>query len=178
MTHTSPVAIAMSFIYLYLCVFIFKHHLPSSDTERKSFLEYVHQLSIKYEAKHNLVTQKDQLSVRVNRYLEKIAEINNELLLDVSHGGTFFCVDTLSMVVGLIAEKRMTFETVEKAVKMGGDTNIVAAMIGALLGATQGQSAIDNRRAEIVFRSNYIRQIGEEFGQALVQYLDLFSICS
>jgi ADP-ribosylglycohydrolase len=76
------------------------------------------------------------------------------------------------MVVGLIAIKRMTFETLEKALEMGGDTNIVAAMLGALLGATQGQSAIDNRRTKIIFRSDYIQQIGEEFGQALVQYLN------
>ncbi|CAF3692647.1 unnamed protein product [Rotaria sordida] len=97
---------------------------------------------------------------------------------DVSHGGTFFCVDTLSMVIGLVAAERVTFETLEKAIQMGGDTNIIAAMIGALLGATQGQQAIDKRRAEIVFRSDYIRQIGEEFGQALVHHLNLLPSCS
>lgn len=70
---------------------------------------------------------------------------------------------------------RVTFE---KALEMGGDTNIVAAMIDALLGGTQGQSAIDQRRVEIVFRSEYVRQIGEEFEQALVQHLNLLPICS
>jgi ADP-ribosylglycohydrolase len=81
------------------------------------------------------------------------------------------------MVVGLVAAKRVTFATLEKALEMGGDTNIVAAMVGALLGATKGQSAIDNRRVEIVFRSDYVRQVGEEFGQALVQHLNLLPIC-
>jgi ADP-ribosylglycohydrolase len=176
MTHTSPVTVATAFIYVYLCVFIFKHGLPSSDAKRKTFLQYVHQISVGYESTYHLVTDKDLLSIRVHRYLENIDEINNELLLDVSHGGTFFCVDTLSMVVGLVAAKRVTFETLERALEMGGDTNIVAAMIGALLGATQGQSAIDDRRAEIVFRSDYVRQIGEEFGQALVQHLNLLPI--
>jgi ADP-ribosylglycohydrolase len=173
MTHTSPVTIATAFIYVYLCIFIFEHGLPSSTAERRAFLQYVDQLSVKYESKYNLVTEENLLSIRVQRYLDNIdVEINNELLLDVSHGGTFFCVDTLSMVVGLVATKRVTFETLEKALEMGGDTNIVAAMIGALLGATQGQSAIDNRRTEIIFRSDYIQQIGEEFGQALVHYLN------
>ncbi|CAF0821809.1 unnamed protein product [Didymodactylos carnosus] len=45
--------------------------------------------------------------------------------------------------------------------EIGGDTNIVGTMIGALLGATQGQQAIDNRLAEFVYRADY-----EEFGQA------------
>ncbi len=90
MTHTSSVTIATAFIYVYLCVFIFQHDLPSSDIERKAFLQYVHQLSIRYESKYNLITQKDLLSIRIYRYLEKIDEINNELLLDVSRGGTFF----------------------------------------------------------------------------------------
>ena len=178
MTHTSPVAMATALIYFHLCLFVFKHYLPSSDNEKQSFLEYVHQLSVKYEAKYNLITVEDLLSVRVRRYWEKLTDISNEILLDVSHGGTFFCVDTLSMVIGLMADKQVTFETLEKAVKMGGDTNIVAAMIGALLGATQGQSAIDSRRVEMVYRSDYVREIGEEFGQALAQYLHLFSFSS
>jgi ADP-ribosyl-[dinitrogen reductase] hydrolase len=177
MTHTSPVTVATAFIYTYLCVFIFEHDSPASDVERKAFLQYVYDLSITYESKYNLVIQKELLSIRIQRYLEKIDEINNELLLDVSQGGTFFCVDTLSMVVGLIAAKQMTFETLEKALEMGGDTNIVASMIGALLGATQGQQAIDHRRIDIVFRSDYVRQVGEEFGQALAQHLHLFPMC-
>jgi ADP-ribosylglycohydrolase len=110
--------------------------------------------------------------------LEKIDEINDELLLDVSHGGTFFCVDTLSMVIGLIVAKRVTFETLEKALQMGGDTNIVAAMIGALLGATQGEQSIDPRRIELVFRTDYVRQVGEEFGQVLLQHLNLLPVFS
>jgi len=173
MTHTSPVTIATAFIYTYLCMFIFENDLPSTHVEKKAFLRYAHQLSLKYESKYNLVTQKDLLSIRVNRYLEKIDEINDELLLDVSHGGPLICVYTLSMVIGLIVAKRVTFGTLEKALQMGGDTNIVAAMIGALLGATQGEQSIDPRRIELVFRTDYVRQVGEEFGQVLLQHLNL-----
>jgi ADP-ribosylglycohydrolase len=177
MTHTSTVTIATAFIYVYLCVFIFEHDWPSSYVERKTFLEYVHQLCVKYESKYNLVTEKDLLSIRIHRYLENIDKMNDELLIDVSHGGTFFCIDTLSMVVGLVATKRATFETLIKASEMGGDTNIVAAMIGALLGATQGQQVLDDRHAEFVYQSNYVRQVGKEFGQALVQHLHLLPDC-
>ncbi|CAF4118405.1 unnamed protein product, partial [Adineta steineri] len=54
----------------------------------------------------------------------------------------------------------------------------VAAMIGALLGAKHGEEAIDHRRVEIVFRTDYVRQVGEEFGKALVQHLNLLPIGS
>ncbi|CAF3912097.1 unnamed protein product [Adineta steineri] len=178
MTHMSSVTIATAFIYVYLCVFILEHDFPSSIAEKKAFLQYIHELSVRYEVKYNVVIEEDLLSLRIHRYMEKIDEINDEVLLDVSHGGTFFCVDTLSMVIGLIIEKRVTFEAVEKALEMGGDTNIVAAMIGALLGAKHGEEAIDHRRVEIVFRTDYVRQVGEEFGKALVQHLNLLPIGS
>ena len=64
----------------------------------------------------------DLLSIRVQRYLDNISEMNDGLLLDVSHGETFFCVDILSI-------------------------NIVAAVLGALSGAIQGQSIIVVRRS-------------------------------
>ncbi|UJR32656.1 hypothetical protein I4U23_020116 [Adineta vaga] len=173
MTHMNLVTITTAFIYIYLCMFIFEHDLPSSYEEKQVFLQYVHQLSIKYESKYNLTASKDLLSIRIYRYLQEINDINDRILLEVSHGGTFFCVDTLAMVIGLLATKPVTFTTMEKAIQLGGDTNIVAAMIGALLGATRGKQSIDNRRCEVVYHANYVRQVGEEFGQTLIEYLDL-----
>lgn len=169
MTHMSSVTIATAFIYIHLCMFILKHNFPSSITASTHFLQSIHQLSLRYESKYHLTAPKDLLSTRVQRYLEAIDDLNDQVLLDVSHGGTFFCVDTLSMVVGLIASRPMTFATMEKALQMGGDTNIVAAMLGALLGAVRGQAAIDQRRSEAVYRADYVRDIGNEFGQALMR---------
>ncbi|CAF0851675.1 unnamed protein product [Adineta ricciae] len=173
MTHMNSVTITTAFIYIYLCMFIFEYGLPSSREEKEVFLQYILQLSLKYENTYNLTIPKDLLSIRIHRYLENIDDINDRILLDVSHGGTYFCVDTLSMVIGLLVTKPVSFATMEKAIGMGGDTNIVAAMIGALLGATQGQQTIDPRHCEVVYRTDYVRRIGEEFGQTLIQYLNL-----
>lgn len=166
MTHTSSVTVATALIYVHLCVFLFKNNFPSIREEKITFLQYVQQLSIKYELKYKLTNEKELLSIRIQQYLDNLANMSNELLIEVSQGGTYFCVDTLAMVLGLIVRESVTFKTMEKALEMGGDTNIVAAMIGALLGAIHGQSAIDSRRVKAVYRSEYIRQIGEEFGQA------------
>ena len=168
MTHDSPVTLATALIYISLCLFIFEHGLPSSDGERKAFLQDVFDVALKYEAKYNLAIEKDLLSVRVHRYMTTFDQMNTELLLDVSDGGTYFCVETLSMVVGFVAVQRLTFQTLLKAIEMGGDTNIVAAMLGALLGATEGRQSIDPARGEHVFRADFVRQVGEEFGQTLV----------
>lgn len=168
MTHTSPVTLATAFIHVSLCVFIFEHGLPFTDGERRAFLQHVYDVALRYETKYDLVIEKDLLSVRIDRYMKNFDHINSDLLLDVSHGGTYFCVDTLSMVVGFIALQRLTFETLNRAIQMGGDTNIVAAMLGALLGATEGEKSIDNNRIQKVFRSDYVRRIGEEFGKALI----------
>jgi len=167
MTHSSSVTVTTALIYIYLCTFLFKNNFPSTHEEKITFLQYAQQLSTQYELRYKLITEKDLLSIRIQHYLENIDNITNEVLITVSQGGTYFCVDTLTMVIGLIVQKSVTFKTIENAIEMGGDTNIVAAMIGALLGAIQGLSAIDDRRVKIVYQSEYIQQIGEHFGHAL-----------
>jgi ADP-ribosylglycohydrolase len=171
MTHPSTVVIVTACIYFHLCIFIFKNGLPLSQLERQTFLQYLHQVSMEYELKYKLENRKDLLSIRIYGYLTQMNQINDTLLIDISHGGTFFCVDTLSMVIGLLIEKEITFETIVKASKIGGDTNRIAAMIGAILGASRGEKVMDYLYTVNVYRSDDIRQIAEEYGQALATYL-------
>ena len=170
MTHTSPVALATACIFVHLYVYLFQQTVEPID-----FLQYSLQLARKYETKHALVEQKQLLSQRIQRYLDALlsSTLDDDVLIDVSNGGTFYCVDSLAMVIGLVAispKGRPDFEKLVKAAEIGGDTDSNAAMIGALVGGTRGETAIDIQHTANLYRSNYVRDIGEQFGMGLVEY--------
>ena len=171
MSHTSPVAMATACIFVHMYMHLFQQTVKPID-----LLHYTLQLSLQYEAKHRLSEQNQLLSERIKHYLAAWSSgaMNEGVLIDVSNGGTFYCVDSLAMVIGLLIsspEERPDFETLVRAAEIGGDTDSNAAMIGALIGGTQGEKAIDKKHIADLYRSDYVRSVGEQFGIALAQYL-------
>jgi ADP-ribosyl-[dinitrogen reductase] hydrolase len=170
MTHDSSVALSTACIYVHMCIYLFeKKNLTSND-----FLQYVYELSLKYERKYQISEEKYLVSLRIKRYLDSNSEINEKLIIDVSNGGTFYCVDSLTMIIGLIAcipTCQPSFETLIHATEIGGDTDSNAAMIGAIIGGMQGVKSLDEEHINQVYRNDYVRKIGEEFGLAIIEYL-------
>ncbi|UJR25979.1 hypothetical protein I4U23_007327 [Adineta vaga] len=175
MTHRSSVALATACIYVHMCIYLFE----KKNVQSKDFLEYIYQLCLKYEAKYELNEEKHLISTRVKRYLDTVnasLEIDENLIINVSNGGSFYCVDSLTMVIGLIAclpTCQPDFETLIRATEIGGDTDSNAAMIGAILGGMKGVSYLDEEHINQVYRSDYVRKIGEEFGLAIIKYFQL-----
>lgn len=172
MTHNSSVALSTAAIYVHMCVYLFtKRNLIAQD-----FLEYIYQLSLKYEKKYELTEDKHLVSLRVKRYIElnSSSKIDENSIIDISHGGTYYCVDSLTMIIGLIACLPICepdFNTLIYATEIGGDTDSNAAMIGAILGGMKGVEGLEQEHINQVYRSDYIRKIGEEFGRAIIQHL-------
>jgi ADP-ribosylglycohydrolase len=172
MTHNTSVALSTACIYVHMCIYLFeKKNLNSKD-----FLQYVYELSLKYETKYEINEEKYLVSARIKRYLDvnSSAEIDEKLIIDVSNGGTFYCVDSLTMVIGLIASLptcEPNFDTLIRASEIGGDTDSNAAMIGAIIGGMNGVTYLEQEHINQVYRSDYVRKIGEEFGLAIIEYL-------
>ncbi|CAF1256425.1 unnamed protein product [Didymodactylos carnosus] len=177
MTHNTTVAVMSACVFVKMSIYAFKHSL-SSHAERLSFLDYASQVAIHYEHKYGLDIDKDVkniLSTRIKRYIQELKQtdsISEETLISVSNGGTFFCVDSLSMVIGLLACQVPSFDTVVRATEIGGDTDSNAAMIGALVGGMKGQKEIDEHHVKYLYRTDYVRQVGEEFGAKLVDFYE------
>ena len=170
MTHTNPVALATACIFVHLYMHLFQRTIAPIE-----LLHYTLQLALQYEAKHHLVEQSQLLSERIKRYLDALSfgTISDDVLIDISNGGTFYCVDSLAMVIGLVItspDGRPDFGTLVRASEIGGDTDSNAAMIGALIGGRQGETAIDKEHVTHLYRSAYVRSVGEQFGIALVKY--------
>ena len=172
MTHDTPVALLTACVYIHMCIYLFtKENLNSKD-----FLNYIYQLSIKYETKYKLIEDKYLVSLRIKRYLDvnSNSDINEELILDVSNGGTFYCVDSLIMIIGLIAclpTCKPNFDTLIQATEIGGDTDSNAAMIGSIIGGMKGVKSLEQEHINQVYQTDYVRKIGEEFGLAIIEYL-------
>jgi ADP-ribosylglycohydrolase len=172
MTHNTSVALSTACIYVHMCIYLFE----KTDLNSKDFLQYIYQLSLKYENKYEITEDKYLVSLRIKRYLDvdSISEINEKLIIDVSNGGTFYCVDSLTMIIGLIAclpTCQPNFQTLIRASEIGGDTDSNAAMIGAIVGGMKGITSLEQEHINQVYRTDYVRKIGEEFGLAIIEYL-------
>ncbi|CAF0798788.1 unnamed protein product [Rotaria sp. Silwood1] len=172
MTHNTSVALSTACTYVHMCIYLFKQkNLTSND-----FLEYVYQLSLKYENKYALKDDKYLISLRIKRYIELnlSSQIDEKSIIDISDGGTYYCVNSLTMIIGLIACSSTcepNFNTLIHATEIGGDTDSNAAMIGAIIGGMKGIKSLEQEHINQVYRSDYVRKIGEEFGLALIQHL-------
>jgi ADP-ribosylglycohydrolase len=172
MTHNSSVALLTACIYVHMCIYLFEKKNQNSN----DFLHYIYQLSLQYEKKYEINEEKYFVSSRIKRYLDAnlISDINEKLIIDVSNGGTFHCVDSLTMIIGLIAclpTCEPNFDTLIRASEIGGDTDSNAAMIGAIIGGMKGIKSLEQEHINQVYRTDYIRKIGEEFGLAIIEYL-------
>ena len=172
MTHDTPIALSTACVYVHMCIYLFEKKNPPS----KEFLQFLYQLTLQYERKYQLTEEKYLVSVRIKRYLDvnSYSEIDEKLILEVSNGGTYYCVDSLSMVIGLIAclpSCEPNFDTLIRASEIGGDTDSNAAMIGTILGGMKGVKNLEQEHITHVYRTDYIRKTGEEFGHALIKYL-------
>lgn len=170
MTHDTPIALSTACLYVHMCLYLFEKKNPLS----KEFLQYLYQLSLQYERKYQLTENKHLVSARIQRYLDvpSYSDIDEKLIIDVSHGGTYYCVNSLLMVIGLIAclpTCEPDFDTLIRATEIGGDTDSNAAMIGAILGVMKGVSSLEQEHITQLYRMDYIRKVGEEFGQALTK---------
>jgi ADP-ribosylglycohydrolase len=170
MTHDSPVALSTACIYVHMCIYLFERKSRNS----KDFLQYLYELSLQYETKYQLTEEKHLVSLRIKRYLDANSPIDENLIIDVSSGGTYYCVDSLTMVIGLLAclpTCEPNFNTLIYASEIGGDTDSNAAIIGAIIGGMKGLTSLDQEHINQVYQTDYVRKIGEEFGQALIEYL-------
>jgi ADP-ribosylglycohydrolase len=57
-------------------------------------------------------------------------------------------------------------ESIVRAINMGGDTDTVAAITGAIAGSHNGAAAFPERLAEGLKNADYIAQLGEELCDA------------
>jgi len=70
-------------------------------------------------------------------------DIQNQLLIRDSGGGSFFCPSSLSMVIGILISCSPSFDSIVRAATIGGDTDSNAAMVGGIIGGMNGLESLN-----------------------------------
>jgi len=96
--------------------------------------------------------------------------LSDDDLIDISHGGTFFVVNSLTMVWGLLCSQPLSFDSVLRAALIGGDADSNAAMVGSVLGGLKGMKVFPEKYVSGLHKINDLIATGKVFSK-LVQSL-------
>jgi ADP-ribosylglycohydrolase len=152
MTHDTPVAVVTALVQAYFFEHLYRNGeaVISSKAKKSSvlmqLLDYAESLESRYFISQR--EEKEFLTSRLRKLNEfvlnsKDGTLTDDQLILVANGGTYFCVDSCTMVIGLIiGTKQLNFDTILRAVYIGGDTDSNAAMVGALIGGLKGASVV------------------------------------
>jgi len=173
MTHNNPTTIVASLVHASVCEYVFSQSSTYFDnkTGRRSFLTLALSNSIKFQNMY-LIVDENSLSVRLIKLLAKFdTGLYDEDIMEISNGGTHYCIDSLTMVYGLFAQHTPSFNTIIKATLIGGDTDSNASMLGGLIGGLKGRAALDETHIDHLYQSDNLLQLGNQFASLFQQQL-------
>jgi len=169
MTHTSTVNVVTALVHVHVCEYVLRQepHAFDSRDQRKDFLCFAKKQAAHFEAMY-AYSDPNCLSSRLTRMIAEFdTGLSDEVLIEISHGGTFYCVDSLTMTYGLFAQQVPSFLSIVKATTIGGDTDSNAAMLGALVGGLKGARVLDQAHIQGLYQSQLLRTLAEHFGTML-----------
>eukprot|EP01080_Neovahlkampfia_damariscottae_P002463 gene2463-3173_t len=137
MTHTTPVAIITACLLCYFEEEIFRNpKILKSKKEMKELLKKTIEKSIELEfiyikeEKDDLAFQKSTTKLKL--LLDNFENLNDEKIIEISDGATYYCLNSMIAVIGLLCSCDCSFKDIERSIYLGGDTDSNASMIGAI----------------------------------------------
>lgn len=95
--------------------------------------------------------QGEEVATRIGRILEHFDQLDDDAVIDIADGGDAYVPHSMALVYGLFA-RDATYQTVEDAANLGGDTDSNAAMLGAMVGLVHGPDAFPDALKARVWR--------------------------
>jgi len=164
MSHSSIPAVVTAKLHARVLERIFQKRPEaySFDETRKQFLLEILGYAKSLELEQN---QKEEpfISKRIEQLIANFDNLTDDKIIEISNGGGYVCVDSLTMVYGLFAQRIPSFQSILKAAVLGGDTDSNAAMVGAMIGGLRGNICIPQHYIDGVHKSNEIIEIGKNF---------------
>eukprot|EP01012_Entosiphon_sulcatum_P027661 TRINITY_DN33358_c0_g1_i1.p1 TRINITY_DN33358_c0_g1~~TRINITY_DN33358_c0_g1_i1.p1 ORF type:complete len:388 (-),score=49.02 TRINITY_DN33358_c0_g1_i1:68-1231(-) len=160
LTHRTPIAFITAILYCAMAEDLFRHpHYLDSAPKRALWLhkiivwcesletKYLHPsflCKINHAHEDNEDPEKFAQTVSPMSPLLKGIELqlpylaSDDLVVMLTRGGTFYCANSLAMVVALLCRSPPQFTSILEAALIGGDTDSNAAMVGSILGGMKG----------------------------------------
>jgi ADP-ribosylglycohydrolase len=124
MTHTTPVAIVTSCVLCFFEEEIFK--CPSvlkSREDMKKLLQKTLELSEKLDSQYILKETKEleyqKTSPRLKLLLDNFDNLSDDKIIEISEGATFYCLNSMSAVIGILSSCECNFNDIERSIYIG-----------------------------------------------------------
>jgi len=176
MSHTAPICVITSCLFTLILEKLFKEpSLLDNKSGREIFMQYVVETAFWLE--NRFLCEEDlskwekkaiePISPRLKEIWDKLDTLTNADLIEISNEGTSYCVDSLIMVIGILASTEPSFNSILLASTLGGDTASIASMIGGIIGGMKGSSIFPKPYIEQLYRHQFIIQTAQSFGHIL-----------
>jgi len=165
MTHDNVLCVVTACFYCFTLEKFFR--LAEKDNTffdksfRKIFLQECIAEALSLEQQFN---QKEELvSERLKQLLYNFDNLSDQKLIEISSGGNYFVLNSLTMVFGLLFSQDISFELIIRAVTIGGDTDSNASMVGAVVGAIKGFGVFPTPYIEQLYRTKELLTLAIAF---------------
>ena len=173
MTHSTPIAIITSCLLCYFEEFIFRNpEILKSKKEMKELLKITIVKSIELE---NIYLKKEndsnelefkKSSKKLNLLFENFDSLkDDDILLDISDGATFYCLNSMIAVIGLLCSCECNFNDIERAIYIGGDTDSNASMVGSVIGGCFGFDFIPKVQFKDLYLIDELKETAIKFSK-------------
>jgi ADP-ribosyl-[dinitrogen reductase] hydrolase len=168
LTHANPTAYVTSVVFHDMAVRLFlEPWLLDTAASREAFLASLaaHAAAVELETG----VKSNRLSQDLSALAGSHAQLGEDQVLEtLCHGCTFFCVDSLCTVAAVLCSGPPTFASVLRAVRLGGDTDSNASMVGGVLGAIKGPELVPERYRRGLARPDHIQAKASKLEQMLM----------
>mmetsp|Transcript_19296 Transcript_19296/g.31586 ORF Transcript_19296/g.31586 Transcript_19296/m.31586 type:complete len:405 (-) Transcript_19296:11-1225(-) len=185
MTHDSTAAVITAQVWFDVLRWLFTQPSPSTflspAANRRMLLIHALHTAGRLERLHRWDELADSLkgpsslSSRCKELLMSFSEhapltISDIDVLRISCGASELCIDTLTLVIGVLIQRPLSFESILHTVKLGGSANATAAMVGSVVGCMLGVKGIDHMHVTELYRYDEVRSVGRTFGAVCASY--------
>jgi len=181
MTHNNTLSVVASAFHCKMMERLYRQakngtNVFDSDSARRDFLEnsiicaIEQEMRFSFKEREEWQNKGDLLSHRLRQLLQCLIDskgLTDEKLVEISHGGTYYVINSLTMVYGLFVQSEPSFDVILKACFIGGDTDSNAAMVGAMIGGLKGPKIIPKEYLDKLYKLDHITAIAKKFAASL-----------
>jgi len=130
------------------------------ENNRKKFLQECIEEILSLEQQFQ---QKDELFSKRLLLLQNCENLTDDKLVEISNGGSSYVLDSLTTVMGILLFNTPSFNLILRAVKIGGDTDSNASMVGAVVGGIKGISIFPSPYIDRLYQTGEIKTLAISF---------------
>jgi len=170
MTHDNNYSVSCCAIHVLLMEYLFREVIKDSNfmntiENRKELLKKGIEIAEAIESKFPMEKEQDKnvcISKRFKEIIE-LKELTDEKIVEISNGGNYHAANSSTFVWCVLYQEKPSWNSVLKAIELGGDTDTNASMVGSVVGFCCGIEEIPAEHIEKLQKRNEIDVVIKEW---------------